>query len=133
MASILEVLKQDIAHKSDYLLAPNGDLDLISGLANIKEALFRRLITTPGSLAHRPTYGVGIKSFQNSLNSLENQRTLAARIKEQFELDSRVEAVSGVRVDYGDNTPEKLTIIVRVKIKGYDELEADFIPFGEGV
>ena len=133
MTTLNEYMKRDIAFKNDYVRAPTGDLDVIEGLANIKEALFRRLITTPGSLSYRPNYGVGIKDFQNALTTIENQRTLAARIKEQFESDSRIEKVSGVRIESADDEPEKITIVVRVKIKGYDEVEADFKPFGEGV
>lgn len=131
MASIIEVLKKDIAHKADYLVSPSGDLDSLTGLDNVKNALFHRLVTQPGSLVHRPTYGVGIKSFQNAPNTIETQRRIALRIKEQFEQDPRVEEVLGVRVESGDLTPENIKIIVRVKLSGYEEVTTTFIPFGE--
>jgi hypothetical protein len=133
MSNITEILGCDIAHKGDFLLTATGDLDVISGLANIKDALFRRLVTTPGTLIHRPNYGVGIEDFEGALMSLENQRTLAGRIQEQFEQDPRVEQVTGVQVIVDDVTPDKIQIIVRVKISGYDEITASFVPFGEGV
>jgi phage baseplate assembly protein W len=133
MAQIDEILLTDIAHKSDFLKTATGDLDIISGLENVKDALFRRLVTTPGTLIHRPNYGVGIERFQNAPNTLGNQRLIANRIQEQFEQDPRVEAVTGVRVEVGDLTPEKTIITIRVKIRGYDELALTFIPFGEGV
>lgn len=131
MALIDESLFRDLAHKGDLLAAPNGDIQTISGLKNIKDALFRRLKTQPGSLVHRPDYGVGIKDFQNAPNSLPNQQRLALRVKEQFELDSRVAEVVGLKVTVDDDTPEKTIIFVRIDIEGFGETEMDFIPFGE--
>ena len=134
MANIDEILGTDIAHKSDYILTATGDLDTLSGLENIKNALFHRLITSPGSLIHRPNYGVGIKDFQGAPNSIELQRQLALRIQEQFEQDPRVVKVLGVSLNYEDLTPDMVEIIVRVRITGYDEVTAKFIPFGgEGI
>ena len=131
MASIDEFLKKDIAFKSDFVKSPTGDLDTIQGLDNLKEALMRCLLTTPGSIIHRPEYGVNIKAYQGALNSIENQRRLAITIKEQFEKDSRVEQVIGVSVDYKDKTPEMVTINVRVRVVGYGETGFGFIPFGD--
>lgn len=131
MALLDESLFRDLAHKGDLLAAPNGDIQTISGLNNIKEALFRRLVTQPGSLVHRPNYGVGIKDFKNAPNSLPNQQRLALRVKEQFELDARVTEVVGLKVTVDDDTPEKIIIFVRINIEGFGETEMDFIPFGE--
>lgn len=134
MADLDEIMKVDMAFNGDLVKKSDGDLEGITGLSNFKQALFQRLITTPGTLVHRPTYGVGLKDFQNAPNTLANQRKIAARIKEQFELDPRVEEVLGVRVEVDDLTPWKLLIIVRVKPVGYDEVTAEFIPFGgEGI
>lgn len=133
MADITESLLTDIAHKNDVIRAANGDLDTIKGLANIKEALFRRLMTTPGALAHRPEYGVGIKDYQNAPNSLANQRSLALRVKDQFERDPRVKEVLGLRFDTNDKEPDKTTIIVRVTIAGFEEVELDFQGFEESI
>lgn len=133
MATITEILKTDIAHKSDYVRSATGDLDRISGLENFKLALFHRLITSPGSFAFRPNYGVGIKDYQNSLSSFSVQRRLALLIKDQYELDPRTEEVTGIRFDVSDTEPDKTQIIVKVKPVGYDEIETAFIPFGEGV
>ncbi len=133
MANLEEFLGTDIAFKGDFIKTATGDIDIISGLENVKNALFHRLVTSPGTLIHRPDYGVGIKDFQGAPMTIDTQRQLALRIKEQFEQDTRVEAVSGVRVNVGDLTPDKLTIVVRVKIRGYDEETAEFTPFGGGV
>jgi phage baseplate assembly protein W len=131
MATAEEIYGKDIAHKSDYIVTPTGDLDTIAGLENVKDALLRRLVTTPGSLIHRPNYGVGIKSYQNAPSSLAYQRELAGKIKEQFELDPRVDEVLGVAVDYDDLEPQKVLIKVRLNLVGYGETAMNFIPFGD--
>jgi hypothetical protein len=130
MADINEFYKTDIAFKSDFVKTAAGDLDIISGVENVKEALFRRLITVKGSLIHRPDYGVGIKLFQGSMNSLPKQRQITNLIQEQFIRDSRVDEVLGVSINYSDKEPQKVTIHVRVKLVGYGEQNLSFLPFG---
>lgn len=131
MSQLDDFLKKDIAFKSDFVETPSGDLEVISGLDNLKEALFRRLITTPGSVIHRPEYGVNLKAYQNSLSNLENQRRLAQTIKEQFELDSRVEEVSGVSFNVDDNKPDMIKVNVKVSVRGYGETGFTFVAFGD--
>jgi len=130
VATIDEVLKTDIALIGDMQKAPDGDYQTISGLNNIRQALFRRLLASQGSLVHRPDYGVGIKDFLNAPSSLSNQRALALRVQEQFEQDSRVEEVVGLRFDQDDDVPEKFTIFVKVRVAGFGEPELSFQPFG---
>ena len=130
MANITETMGTDVKHKGDYVKRSSGDRDLIAGLDNLKEALLRRLITVKGSLNHRPNYGVGVKLYINSLNTLSKQRELANQIQEQFSLDPRVDQVTGVAVTFDDRTPELTYIVVRVKPVGYDELAMKFEPFG---
>jgi phage baseplate assembly protein W len=134
MSSITEILGTDITHRSDLVLSSTGAFEVISGLENLRLALFHRLMTVPGSLIHRPDYGVGIKQFQNAPNTLVNQEQIANRIYDNFIRDSRVEKVLGVQINSEDGTPETLKISVRFKIVGYqDEATLAFIPFGRGV
>lgn len=133
MANIDETLFTDLAHIGDLKVTPAGDLDVLTGLANVKNALYHRLITEPGTLVHRPNYGVGLGQYQNAPNSLATQRQLALRIQEQFTQDPRVESVTGVKVESDDLSPFKITITVRVKIVGYGESELKLTPFGEGI
>lgn len=132
MATIEEFYKRDFAFKSDFVVTASGDLDTVTGLENLKDALYRRLITHPGSLVHRPNYGVGIKDYQNAPGSLAVQRRLALRIQEQFERDPRVEKVTGVSVNVPDSLkPDLFKVTVRVKPAGYDETQMQFIAFGD--
>jgi len=133
MPNLEDTFLTDLAHETTegFKRAADGDLDQVSGLENIKNSLLRRLQVTPGSLVHRPNYGVGIKDFLNGVNSIDNQRTLALRVKEQFEQDFRVVEVLGLRVSSEDTRPEKVVIFIRVKLVGYGDQDLQFIPFGE--
>lgn len=124
--------KTDIAFTDSFVATATGDLELISGLANLKEALLRRLTTQPGTIIHRPNYGVGIQSFMNMSNSIDTKRRIAMKIQEQFEKDDRVESVTGVGINFSDENPEKVEIVVRIKAVGFEETAMTFIPFGEG-
>lgn len=121
MALLDEFYLKDMAHNGDLLASPSGDLQTVTGVNNLRQALFRRLITVPGSLVHRPNYGVGIKNFTNAPNSFDNQRKIANRIKEQFELDFRVDEVTGVEINNPPTFPERLTIRVKLRAAGVDE------------
>ncbi len=133
MATAEEIYGLDLAFSNDYQVSASGDMQTISGQNNIREALIRRTVTQPGSLIHRPDYGVGIKDFLNALNSLDNQRELANRIKVQWEQDPRVVEVIGVRLLIEDDTPEKIEIGVRVNLVGLGEVSLRLIPLQERV
>lgn len=129
MAKITEFYKTDIAFKSDFIKTSTGDLDIVSGIENVKEALFRRLITVKGSIIHRPNYGVGIKLYQGALNSFSKQSELASRIQEQFVKDPRVDEVLAVSITNQDKKPDSVQINVKVKLAGYGEQSLSFLPF----
>jgi len=131
MATIEEAMLKDVLHNGDLRVTASGDLECVTGILNLKQALFHRLLTTPGALVHRPEYGVGIKNFQNAVNTLDTQRRLANNIIDQFSRDIRIQEVSGVRITSEDSSPGKVVIYVRVKAVGYDEITLDFKPFGE--
>lgn len=131
MADINEILLTDIQFQNDFVKSTSGSLQTISGLANLKQALFSRLITVPGTLVHRPTYGVGLKNYQNALSSFTQQTILANKIQEQFLQDPRVADVTAVSIDTTDDKPELTKINVSVIPIGYTDAEQmQFVPFG---
>ena len=130
MATIADILGVDIDHSKDFFIL-DGDLLTIKGVGNLKRALLRRLVTYPGSLIHRPEYGVGIKDFMNAPNTLQTRRELAAKIGENFLRDERVESVLSVKIERNDLQPQLTKITVRVKLTGFsDAADLRFIPFG---
>lgn len=133
MSDITEALKTDLAHIGDIQRASSGDVGRIAGLNNLKQALFHRLITVPGSLVHRPTYGVGALRWQNAPSVFTLQRKLAALIREQFMQDPRVEDVISTTISIPADNPQMTKIAVSVKPRGYSETTMVFQPFGGGV
>lgn len=131
MASITETYLRDVAFDDDYVLSESGDLSTIEGIENVRQALFRRYITTKGSLAHRPNYGAGLKEFQNSVATLKSKLEMSNRIEEQSLRDPRVEKLLGVGFETDDTSPEKTKIFVRLKLVGYGEVTFTYLPFGE--
>lgn len=129
MANITEVMKTDIRHTGDYVRTSTGDRDTISGLDNYKQWLFNCLITEPGSLVHRPNFGVGIKRYQGGPLTMAKQQEIALRIEEQFGRDPRTDKVTGVLFTLDSRNPSLTYILVRVKPVGYDEIEMQFTPF----
>jgi phage baseplate assembly protein W len=124
----------DIAHvNGDMVRTASGDLDRISGLANLQIALFHRLVTVPGSHVFRPSYGVGIGAYQNGPMTFAVQQKIASLIVEQFSLDPRVLSVNSVEIDVADDRPDFMTIIVRLTPVGYTEQAMTFAPFSQGI
>jgi len=132
MASIEEILLTDIAHKRDFLKEPatGGDIQTISGLENYRQAMIRRWITVPGTLAHRPTYGAGIKLDQNTVPTLQKKQEMAQRIREQAMMDPRTESVTKVLFEIDDLKPDLSKITVTVKPIGLEDTQIEFLPFG---
>ncbi len=121
----------DIRHNNDFSRLSGGDLDTISGLENMKQAIFRRIMTSKGTIIHRPNYGVGLKSYQNATISLAVKRQIALDIEEQLLEDERIEAVISVSIDAESNTqPELFNLKLSVKLVGYGEAEFSYLPFG---
>lgn len=99
MSRIDEAFLQDLDFGiGDLSSAASGDIEQISGVANLKQRLFNRLITVKGTLAHRPNFGVGLPLWQNALSSIGKQRELASEVKIQFQEDEGVESVESVSI-----------------------------------
>ena len=120
---------QDIEFSNDIKSAPNGDFKIITGINNLKQALFNRLVTVKGSLSHRPLYGVGIQLYQNSVNNLAKQRQIALEIRNQFKEDFRVSDVTGVSFQAVEGG--KFIITYTVEANGLGTITDTVNPFGE--
>jgi hypothetical protein len=118
----VELFGTDIAFQGDFGVTSTGDLDRIAGLANYREAVMRRILTSPGAIIHRPKYGVGLKNYVNGINSLSRQQNLALKIQEQLLDDPRTEKFLGLRVDSSDASMGLVKITVRVQPVGYSEI-----------
>lgn len=100
--------------RADYEVTPAGDWRFVDGEEALRQALLRRLLTSPGQWAFLPSYGVGAQDFVKARNDRPTRDRLAERIRSQFLQDPRVEAVESVAIEIN---PESLRIAVRVKAK----------------
>jgi len=121
--------RTDFAFSGDFQVTPTGDLDIISDLANIKQALLRRILTIPGTLMHRPNYGCGILGFQGAPMTIAVQRQIAQKIAQNLPQDPDVNSVTSVNVSTDDAVPGKLTIAVTADIVGHGMVTFKYTPF----
>lgn len=115
--SISDLYKTDIS----FEVSATGDFERTSNQMNVYKALERRILTTPGSLAHRPGYGVGLKQFQNAIMNIGKKRELASRLEEQLPQDPRVNKVLGVSISQNSANTSLVKLVVRVDLVGSGE------------
>lgn len=89
-----EVLLVDALFEGgDFALTTSGDLALVEGLQNLRDAIGRRLITRSGQVVFRPEYGIGIIDFVARPNSERNKQDMINRVRANLMDDSRVEKI----------------------------------------
>ena len=94
----------------DFRLSPVGDLGLIDAEANVRQAVYHRIITSPGSVAYRPDYGVGLKDFMGAPNKISIQATLFNRLLDSFREEPRVERLESLSVDEVNDNYIRVTV-----------------------
>ena len=100
--------------EGDYKASVSGDIESVTGMKNLEQSLLHRLITMPGTLIHRPDYGIGIQLWQNGPLTFEKKRQLAVRIDEQYRRDPRVVRIRQISIQ--GMPGDEFGIIVSVKL-----------------
>lgn len=131
MSRIDDFYKIDLYHLEDFKAAPNGDFQTVKGINNLKQALFHRLITEKGSIVHRPNYGVGIKRYQGAIYSLSNQKSAASDIKQQFELEERIDELVSVKFEKFEDIEGAFILTYKVRTSAGQLIEESVNPFGD--
>lgn len=75
-------------------ISSSGDVARLSGRDNLTRAIMRRLVTTPGALVHRPTYGCGVLGYIGLANSPAVRSKLANAIRANLLQERRIKDVS---------------------------------------
>ncbi len=104
--------------KGDLQLTQGGDYARVSGLPNLRAAIYRRLITRPGEFRFRPSYGVGVQTFVKKARSQANLDALRNRIIDQLSQDNRIESVDASVNIITVNGVEAIRVVVTVTAKG---------------
>jgi phage baseplate assembly protein W len=96
-------LETDMLFSGDYRNTAKGDLQTISELDNIKQAIYLRLITSPGEIIHRQDFGVGIKSFMNKPCTDNNKQRLINKIKLNLIREKRINKINKIVCDWNES------------------------------
>lgn len=94
----------DVKLQDDYVKAATGDLQFIDGLQNLKEAIYRRILTTPGEVIHRPNYGVGLRRYLNKPCTNSNQQELSNAIRLNIMNEQRIERINSIQCLWADES-----------------------------
>lgn len=86
-----------------------------SGLKNLAEALVRRLSTPTGNLFYDPRYGLDLRLFLNTEITTNTLDSISSQVKEQLELDERVQNAS-VKATY---KPQQFRLLFDIQISPY--------------
>lgn len=106
------LLGTDLYFRNDYEITSAGDFLLLSGLDNLREAIYRRLLTRPGEYKFVPSYGVGIMSFIKKKINTTTLDELRTTIEEQLLQERRIAAVENLAIERIDGGL-KIGLIIR--------------------
>ncbi len=86
---------------TDLTALPELRFQLKGGLANLGEALARRLLTPRGGLFYDPTYGWDLRRYLNEVLDEATEYEMRVLVEQELEKDPRVyrATVEGVRRD----------------------------------
>ena len=115
----------DIYFKNDIGSTLTGDMKTVSGIENLNQSIFHRLITAPGTMVHRPNYGIGVSRYKNKLNTSETRADLAEKIFRELSEEERISEIISVAVEEGDSSS---SVVLKIKYvpKGYDPITQEY-------
>jgi len=97
---------------ADLVTTAAKDLAIVEGEDCLRQALIRRIITTPGEWATLPEYGCGARLYIKARNTPATRAELAERIRAQLSREPRVERVQTVSIQTTDQGGLKINVIV---------------------
>lgn len=96
-------LGKDIAFDEDFHVGPHGDWQTVEGVELIRQAVFHRLITSPGEFAARPEYGVGIEACVKEEMTEAVLAELKTKIRTQLLQDRRISRCDVALKEFDDS------------------------------
>lgn len=99
----------------DTAVTAAGDWAKVQGRECLRQAIIRRIITSPGEWRTLPDYGVGARQFVKERNTPSTRSLLAERIRGQLLRDPRISSVDQINIETLSNM---LRISVVVTPKG---------------
>jgi len=118
----------------ELLVTASGDLQTVAGRPNLRAAIRRRVITQPGELLHRPTYGAGLPGYVERPSTASTRARLATDIRRQCLADPRVSecrASSSIGTPGDSEATEAITVDLSVTVRGDDAADQMTLTYAE--
>jgi len=87
------VFKTDVLVRNKKIVVEDGDLALVSGVANLSQSLARRVVVEKKELAFHPNYGCYVRSLLGRVNGPTAAQLAAFYVKSALLEDDRVKDV----------------------------------------
>jgi phage baseplate assembly protein W len=119
--ALSQLFGQDLMYDNDLHLDSAGDYLLLDGKAALKQALYHRLMVSPGEYALRPEYGAGLARLVKRRMSRSELDGIEQRIVEQLSRDDRIERVIEVKAEsYSIGDKPGLKVYVKILVVGQE-------------
>ena len=97
---------------ADLVTTAAGDFAIVDGEECLRQALIRRIITSPGEWATLPDYGCGARLYVKARNTPATRAELSERIRSQLSREPRVERVAAVAIESTDTQGLKINVVI---------------------
>lgn len=98
----------------DLRVSPSGDIELVTELDNIAQALRHRLTTEKGFLPYDSEYGLDLSLFIGRKNLVEKQELLKFAIVDAIKKEPRIQTINEIKITQDANNPTRLYANVTV-------------------
>ena len=99
----------------DLNITNNGDIQTISSLDNVGQAVKNALITERGTLFYDQTYGINLLGIIGNKNIDIVKTRLQYEVLRMLKKDYRVEKIEQLTVEQDENNPSQINIYARIK------------------
>lgn len=104
----------DLSLDNGELRAENGDIALVSGRSNLRQALSHRVVTDKGELLFHLDYGCQIRKILGAVNGPTSALLAAEYVKSAILADSRIRSVTSVNVVAGGDVTAVVAVAVPI-------------------
>lgn len=110
----------------DLSVAPGGDLQTVSGRANLAQAIINRLLTRKGELSRlgHPNYGSRLYQLTGELNNNRIRGLAEIYIRESLAQERRIEEVSWIEFQPPSRGIDRNLLLIRIGVKPVGNTEA---------
>jgi len=101
-------------YNSDLKVSSEGDLDLVTGLDNLCQAIRIRLTSEKGYLISDQNFGVDANYYIGRKNTVEKQEMLKLAIIEELSKEARVASINDVVIVQNSSNPDTLNVTINI-------------------